>query len=109
MDVVSAAVVAVLALFGACAVFKELSLRLFCRRDDCTVMFITHIRADEKNAELVLRSALSKQRWNGRGIVGTVCIDRALDEKERRICEGVCREYGFDNLITKEEFLKSLD
>lgn len=109
MNVVSAAVMAVLAVFGACAVLRELSLRLFCRRDDCTVMFITHIRADEKNAEFVLRSALSKQRWHGRGIVSTVCIDRALDEKERRICEGICREYGFENLITKEEFLKSLD
>ena len=109
MNVISAVIVSILAVFGACAVFRELSLRLFCEKDDCTVMFITHIKAGEKNAELVLRSALSKQRWHGRGIVGTVCVDSELSEKERRICEGICREYGFDNLITKEEFLKSLD
>lgn len=109
MSIVSAVIAAVFALIGVCAVFRELSLCLFCRRDDCTVMYVTHIRSGDENAEFALRSALSRARWNPRGVVGTVCLDCPLDDKTRKICEGVCREYGFDRLITKEEFIKSLD
>ena len=76
----------------------------------CTVMYITHIKTESENVELVLRSALAKRRWCGRkNAVSTVCLDAPLDDKTRRICETVCRDYGFAHLITKDEFLKTLE
>lgn len=109
MNVVSAVIVMALAVIGLAAVFRELSLRLFCTRDDGTVMYITNIKTDE-NVEFALRSVLSRRRWSSesRG-VSVVCLSCALDDKTRKICEGICREYGFDGLMTKDEFLKSLD
>lgn len=107
MKILSCTVVLLLAMVGLAALCRALSLWLFSRREDCTVMFITHIKPG-CDAEMVLRSALSKQKWLGRG-VSVVCFDTALDEKTRRVCESVCREYGCARLLTKEEFLKSLD
>lgn len=110
MNTVSAVIVLALAVVGAAAVLRGLAVRLFCHRDDATVMLITRIRSGTENPELVLRSALARRRWSmGKRITGTVCIDAPLNEKTRKICESVCREYGVDALMTKEEFIKSLD
>ena len=108
MNLVSAVIIIALSVTGAAAVIRELALRLFCGKCDCTVMYITHIKHDNGNIEQTLRGALAKQRWCG-NCVSAVCLDAALDEKTRRICETVCRDYGYENLLTKEEFLKSLD
>ena len=106
MNVISAVIVISLAVIGAAAVVRELALRLFCGKSESTVMYITHIKADSENVEQALRSALAKQRWGG-SCVSAVCVDAALDEKSRRICETVCRDYGYETLLTKEEFLKA--
>ena len=45
MNVISSVIVVVLAVIGASVVVRELILRLFCHRDDSTVMYITHIAA----------------------------------------------------------------
>ena len=42
-------------------------------------------------------------RW-GRGRRScAVCLDCDLDDHTRKICETVCRDYGFLKLMTKEE------
>lgn len=107
MKILSCVVILLLATIGLAALCRALSLWLFSRRDDCTVMFVTHIKPGV-DAEMALRSALSKQKWRAAGSA-VVCIDARLDDKTRRICEGVCREYGCARLLTKEEFIKSLD
>ena len=108
MNVVFSVILVVLAVIGASAVIRELTLRLFCRADDSTVMYITHISSSEgTEAEMALRSALTRGRWGG--IPSVVCVDSPLDDKTRRICEGICRDYGCERLMTKEEFRKSLD
>ena len=110
MNVVSAVIVLVFAVIGAVAVCREISLRLFSFRDDSTVMYITNINADEENLEFVLRGALNKQRWMlNKKAVGAICLNCELTDSTRKICERVCREYGFSKLMTKDEFLKSLD
>lgn len=108
MDMAAGVILVVLAVIGAAAVVRELALRLFCGREDGTVMLITRIPAKSGSAEQVLRSALARQRWRG-GAVSKVCLDMPMEERTRRICEGICREYGYETLLTKEEFLKSLD
>ena len=110
MNVVSAVVVLVFAVVGVAAVFREIALRLFALREDCTVMYLTNIRPGEENLEFVLRSALAKRRWSiDRHAVCAICINRELSDSERKICERICREYGFNQLMTKDEFLKALD
>ena len=109
MNIVSVLLVLFLAVIGLAEVCRFLSLRLFARRDDCTVMYITCVDADCGDVEFVLRSALSKRRWTRLSDVSTIVLDAPLDSEARGICERVCREYGFSRLMTKKEFLKSLD
>lgn len=102
MNVVSAVILVVLAVIGAASVVRELSLRLFSYREKHSVLLVTPVN-DGDNAEFVLRSAAEKLRW-GRGRRScAVCLDCDLDEHTRKICETVCRDYGFLKLMTKEE------
>ena len=109
MDIPAAVLLVTLAVIGAASVVRAICLRLFCAKDDGMVMYVTHIPADCGNAEFILRSALAKRRWCGVKSVSAVCVDCPMDEKTKRICEGICREYGVKNLMSKEEFIKSLD
>ena len=108
MKTLSCIAVLLLAMVGLASLFRALLLLLFARKDDCTVMYITHIKPDCENVEMVLRGALAKRRWLSGG-ESVVCLDCRVDEQTRRVCESVCREYGCAKLISKEEFLKSLD
>lgn len=109
MNIPAAVLLVTLAVIGAASVVRAICLRLFCEKDDGTVMYVTHIPSDCGNAEFILRSALVKRRWCGVRSVSAVCVDCPMDEKTKRICEGICREYGVKNLMSKEEFIKSLD
>lgn len=111
MDVAASVLLVTLAVIGAVAVLRELSLRLFCGGSDagCSVLYVTRLPSDGEALEYALRGALAKCRWRAVRTQTAVCVDSPLSEQDRRICEGVCRQYGFKSLITKEEFLKSLD
>lgn len=109
MNVVSAVFIVFFAIIGLVAVFREISLNLFCGKDNCTVMYITHIEADNDNVEFVLRSALAKRRWNGgKNSDVRICIDYPMNEKTQKICDRVCKEYGFHGLMTKDELIQLL-
>jgi len=102
MNVVSAVILVVLAVIGAAFVVREISLRLFSYRGEYSVLLATPV-SDADDAEFVLRSAAEKMRW-GRGRRScAVCLDCHLDDHTRKICETVCRDYGFLKLMTKEE------
>ena len=107
MNVVSAVILVVLAVIGAATVAKEASQRLFRIRSDCSVLLITPVDSAE-NAEMVLRSAASRLRWGRSQSDCAVCLDCDIDDETRKICETVCREYGFLRLMTKEELREEL-
>lgn len=100
MNVLSAVILVVLAVIGAATVAHELSLRLFRYRGEISLLYITPVKNSE-DAEAILRSAAVQM---GRGKARcAVCLDCAMDEQTRRICETLCRDYGFLRLVTREE------
>ena len=107
MNVISAVILAVLAVIGASTVIKAFSQWLFRVREDCSVLLITPVDSAE-NAEMVLRSAASRLNWGRSRSDCAVCLDCDIDDETRRICETVCREYGFLRLMTKEELREEL-
>lgn len=104
MTVVSAVILVVLAVIGAAAVVKEISLRLFAGSCHSSILLITPLNGEE-DAEMALRSALSGVRWGRQSGVRAVCVDCGMDESTRRVCESVCRDYGFAALVSKQELL----
>ena len=107
MNVISAIILVVLAVIGAATVAKEVSQRLFRIRADCSVLLITPVDSAE-NAEMVLRSAANRLKWGRSRSDCDVCLDCDIDAQTRRICETVCREYGFLRLMTKDELREEL-
>ena len=109
MNLISAVIVLLLALYGLAELCRAAALRLFSRQDDCTVMYITPAKTNGEDVEYILRSALSKRRWQPGADVHAVCLDAPLSDETRRVCEAICREYGVERLMTRKEFLKALD
>lgn len=108
MYIISSVLLVVFAVFGVIAFLRELTLRLFTRKSDSSVIIITPVdKSDEP--EMVLRSVLSRLRWGGGCRNVKVCLNLPLDSKTKKICRSVCSEYGFEGLITRGETIKIID
>lgn len=109
MDVVAAGLLIVFAVFGVISFVREISLFLFRYKKDNTVMFITPVNGKREDAEFMLRSAASKVKWVSRGKNDyVICLDCDMDEETRKVCENICKEYGFTRMVSKKEFLEMI-
>ena len=107
MDVLSAVILVVFAVIGVISVGRDLPCFLFRYKNDNSVMFVTPINGKCDDAELILRSAVTKVRWVSRGKHDyVICLDCDMDDETRQFCEMVCEEYGFAKLMSKNEFLE---
>lgn len=110
MNVVSAVLLVVFAVMGIIALIREITCLIFGYKGDNSIMLVAPISGKCEDAELVLRSALSKVRWTGRGKHDCViCLDCDMDDETKRICEKICNEYGFAKLMSKSEFFEILN
>ena len=104
MNIVSATLLVVLATVGAAAVIRELCYSIFRYRDDNLIIFVTP-EGESCNAEILLRSAAARIDRDIRGKRQfIICPDCEMDDETQKICEAMCRDYGFSRLITREEF-----
>lgn len=108
MYIFSSVLLIVFAVFGVVSLVRELSLRIFTNKNDCSVIIITPLE-NKDEAEFALRSTLSRLRWSSKNENIRVCVNSVLDEKTKRICETVCKEYGFKGLISADEAGKLLE
>ena len=71
-------------------------------------MFVAPVSGKCENAEYILRSAAAKVKWISRGRNDCViCLDCGMDDETKRICQKICRDYGFAKLLTNREFFKN--
>ncbi len=109
MNVLSAIVLLVFAVIGIVASIRDISYYVFRYKKDNTVMFITPINGKCENAEFMLRSAAAKVKWVSRGKNDyVICLDCDMDDETKKICENICKDYGFAKMISKTEFIESL-
>ncbi|GEM_PF-67686 len=108
MNVLSSVILVVFAVIGIVALVREICLRLFSPKEKSTVIIVTPVNKTDE-PEFVLRGALSRLRWGGKCKDVSVCINMPLDSSSKKICRGVCEEYGFGELITRDETLKIIE
>ena len=71
------------------------------RHTDGTYYFTASVPEYDR---IVLRSAAQRAKWmGGKDEKRVFCVDCGMEEETRRICETVCREYRFMEIITPEE------
>lgn len=109
MNIISAVVLIVFAVIGAAAIANEISLRLFRCDEECAMVYVTPINKECRNAELLVRNIASKLgAGRNRKNCYAVCLDCDMDDETKKVCEKLCREYGFIKLMNKEEFIANL-
>ena len=65
---------------------------------------VVPIGMQKEEAEGILRSAILRLRWLGVGEPGEIlCVDCGMDAETREICEAVCLEYPFVQILKVEE------
>jgi hypothetical protein len=109
MNVLAAVLLVVFAVIGVIAFVRDISYRLFKYKKDNTVMFVTPINGNSGDAELALRSAAAKVKWVSRGKNDyVICLNCDMDEETTKVCESICKEYGFAKILSKKEFLEMI-
>lgn len=106
MNILSAVIIVVLATVGAATLIREISYIIFRNRDDNLLLFVTPENG-KADAEILLRSAAARISRDFRGRRNfIICPDCEMDEETKKICEAMCRDYGFSKLISREDFKK---
>lgn len=109
MNAFAAGVIVVFAVFGVISFVRAVSLLLFRYKKDNTVMFVTPVDGKCEDAEFMLRSAASKVKWISRGKNDyVICLNCDMDEETKKVCENICKEYGFARIVSKKEFLEMI-
>ena len=109
MKLLSVALLIIFAVIGIIYFVRDISYFLFRNKKDNSIMFVTPIDGECEDAEFMLRSAAAKVKWVSRGKNDfVICLDCDMSEETRKICENICREYGFARMISKNEFFEMI-
>ncbi len=106
MNILSAVLLVVLATVGAAALIREICYLIFRYKDDNLIIFVTPEK-EHCDAEILLRSAAARINRDFKGKRQfIICPDCEMDGETQKVCEAMCRDYGFSRLITREEFFE---
>lgn len=109
MEILSAVLLLAFAIIGVAALLRTITYYLFRYKKDNTIMLIAPMKGKCEDAEFILRSAAAKVKWVSRGKNDyVICLDCDMDDETKRICESICKEYGFAKMLSKKEFLEML-
>ena len=110
MNVFSAVLLVVFAVIGVMSFIYYLSYFLFRNKKDASIMLITPVEGKCEDAELMLRSAAARIKWVCRGRHDyVICLDCNMDNDTKKVCEEICKEYGFVKLMNKKELFELLN
>ena len=110
MNVFSAVLLVIFAVMGVMSFIYYLAYFLFRYKKDTSIMLITPINSKCDDAEILLRSAAARVKWVCRGRHDyVICLDCNMDFETKKVCEEICKEYGFIKLMSKNELLELLN
>lgn len=105
------AILIIFAIFGIVDFVKKFTSLIFSTKAECSIVIITPVKAKCENAELIIRNYAERLKWISKANKNCVlCVDFDMDKETEKICDILCKEYGFINIIKKSEindFLKS--
>lgn len=105
MKLVFFVIIVIFAVFGVAHFILDLLYSFTKIKDDNCVMLVIPQINKNFDAEFALRSVIAKVRHLGKcGINQVICIDNGLDEKTRRECELICKDYDYISVMTPSQF-----
>lgn len=109
VNALAISILIVFAVIGIIHIVKEATYFLYRNKSQSNIIILTPIKGKNEDAEYILRGAAEKIKWLCKNRNDSIlCINCNMDEETRKICESLCREYGFIKLIDKSEIHKYL-
>lgn len=102
-------IMATLAVIGLINIVRNIVFRTYKSKGDTTIMLITPAKGHKENIEYELRSCAAKVCWMGKvRPERVVCLDNNMDDNTRQICEIVCSDYDFMDIVKPNELKEML-
>lgn len=92
-------------LSGVAEFIKTIVLKFYDKQKINSYIIVKLTKDKQSNIEYMLRGLVAKIRWMKKNRPQKIiCINYDLEETEKRICEIICSEYDFVELLDKEDF-----
>lgn len=99
-----------LLLLGITELTKMIIQKAYRSKSFSKAILIIPLRENTRNTEYILRSIVAKIKWSGNCILQkAICLDSGISEYERKICETICNQYDFLELMNKDELYHYLE
>ena len=109
LEVIFSVVMLFLAVIGLIEFIKIISLAIFRAKSDKNAILVVPMSGCSEEAEIILRSAISRAKWLGRADNGKIfCVDFNMDEETRKICDIICQECEFLYVCSPDEFIEHM-
>lgn len=96
--------VVLLGLIGVTEVVRLIVFWMLSPGRGVKMLIVVPVFGHDEEAEFVLRSAAQRAKWmGGKDEKRVLCVDCGMDEETRHVCELVCREYRFMELVTPDQ------
>lgn len=103
-DVILGILVTILSLAGAVSLLRFFLFRFYKNKNDKTIMLIAPLEGNCEDIEYILRSCATRLKWMGKvRPYRVVCLDNGMSPAAKEICEAICREYEFMDILNKRE------
>ncbi len=90
----------ILAIIGLVQIARSVVLFFMRSKKDGDVIMVVPIHGHDEEAEIVLRHAAARVKWvSGGRFKKVVCLDCGMDDETKKICDTVCRDYEFMELM----------
>ena len=97
-------IVVLLGLVGITEVVRLIVFWMLSQGRGEKMLIVVPVTGRDEEAEFVLRSAAQRVKWmGGKDEKRVLCVDCGMEEETRRVCETICREYRFMEIVTPEE------
>ena len=104
LDWLGSVAVVLLGLIGVTEVVRLIVFWMLSPGRGEKMLIVVPVTGHDEEAEFVLRSAAQRVKWmGGKDEKRVLCVDCGMDEETRHICEAICREYRFMEIVQPEE------
>ena len=102
--------VTLLAILGFIEILQLIILLIFKGRNNNYIMVISPVSNNENETEFTLRSMFSSIKRTGRLKPDRVILlDTGMSDNTKKICNLICDEYEYPELMNKEELYTAID
>lgn len=110
LHIVFGIVCSILIILGLVEVVRIVTLMVIDSKKDKDATIIVPVSGHNEKIEFILRSIIMKAKWEEEYKNSKImCVDCAMDDETRKICDMLCKDYEFLEVYNMSDFEKFLE